>query len=100
MNCPICKKKVKIATWHDMVKVGNKCHIITAQVKYNGKDKSFILDDLINSEVAKIPGFNEETDELMLFSFDEDKFTQEDIKEMKFGIEDIGARCNHCNSFL
>lgn len=100
MECPICKKKIKIATWFDAVKRNGICHVISAEVKYNEDEESFDLSDLISSEIEKIEDFNEETQDLILFSFDPSEFTQEDVKSMQFGEEDLGARCNSCNASL
>lgn len=96
--CPICKKEVKIGIWHDAVKRDNKCYVISGEVNWNGED--FALDDLIEKEISKIKDFDIETEDLILMSDDPKIFSREEIDNMNFGEEDLGATCMNCNSYL
>lgn len=95
-KCSICSKEFKEAMWHDAIKRDNECHRVTMIVPYNEKDDTFDIDCLIEREKNKI----DETEDLVLFSFNPGAFTRQDIIDMNFGEEAVGPTCLNCKSYI
>ena len=96
--CPICGSKYTEALWTDVYKIKSlkPAFLLKGYVSLD-ENGSFALDNLID-KAAKSQEV--QTDDIVLYSFNTELFSKDELKQFGIGEEHIGATCLQCNGSL
>lgn len=85
--CPICGKPILKAQWFDIAKQDGKNIPVRTVVDWHPTSSTY--------DLSGIAGIFE-----VLYSFDPEKFTRQDMEEVEIFEDDMGAHCLRCGATL